>query len=83
MKIKTQCRSLVPVKEIMIRRKFQAQLASSLVAVNVSTRKRGRPSLDSEVDGNGRQQRIEGLTRLRAARVSLPVDDVRLDEMGK
>ena len=72
----------VPVKEIMIRRKFQAQLASSLVAVNVSTRKRGRPSLDNEVDGNGRQQRIEGLTRLRAARVSLPADDVRLDEMG-
>ena len=47
---KRDCKQLnIPTKDIMIFRKFQGQVAASLVGVNV-IKKRGRPSLDGEDD---------------------------------
>ena len=73
---KRDCENLHnPKKDVMVRRRFQAELATSLVEVNVM-RKRGRPmSLDDNANVITQLKRPRNnITRMRN-----PTDDVRYD----
>ena len=72
-------------KEIMIRRRFQSHLATSLITANVGPRKRGRPSLDG--NENGDNERVDDDVTAQGNRIKrganpLPTDDMRLDAIG-
>ena len=67
-----------PKQHIMRRRRFQANLASSLIGVNAVSSKRGRPSLDGE---DAVTQPKKG-TRIYNTSAHGPTDDVRLDEVA-